>query len=355
MRFPHDARADENASTVRTKLLPATKHLAKHSVCGLPIAPSKLMVRDWARDARASSYNEFRSNRARQKHVLRLISAVIVGTIISQPVSAQQYPIRLDLHEKAGLTYYLVATGIETTMTEVTASGQLLNKATDKVTVEIMANVTVVEAANGWATRKRFTIRSSKVSRGNRTSAILPDGIEVIALIQNGQTVYEVNNQLIDEETAVLLRTVIGLHLVNVGDDEMYGTSTPRRIGQTWPVNSDAVKKLLKDIGAEGGKLEVTGRGILERVENDHVYVRSSVNVKDVLLPIRPELTTESGEIQTELWGRFPVLNDDITREHNGTIRISRFASGVDPHGKKAMMHVVYESRDHYEIRPVQK
>jgi len=240
-------------------------------------------------------------------------------------------------------------------MTEVTASGQLLNKATDNVTVEIMANVTVVEAANGWATRKRFTILSSKVSRGNRTSAILPDGIEVIALIQNGQTVYEVNNQLIDEETAVLLRTVIGLHLVNVGDDEMYGTSTPRRIGQTWPVNSDAVKKLLKDIGAEGGKLEVTGRGILERVENDHVYVRSSVNVKDVLLPIRPELTTESGEIQTELWGRFPVLNDDITREHNGTIRISRFASGVDPHGKKAMMHVVYESRDHYEIRPVQK
>lgn len=141
----------------------------------------------------------------------------------------------------------------------------------------------------------------------------------------------------------------------SVGDDDMYGTSTPRKIGENWSVSVDAMKKLLKEIGAQGGSQEITGTGLLEKVENDHTFVRSSVNVKDVLLPVRPELTTESGEIQTELWGRFPVLQDDITKESNGTIRVSRFASGVDAQGNKAFLHVVYERLDRYEIRPITK
>jgi len=35
--------------------MPAKKHSAMYSVCGLQIIPSKSLVRDWTRDARASS------------------------------------------------------------------------------------------------------------------------------------------------------------------------------------------------------------------------------------------------------------------------------------------------------------
>jgi len=287
---------------------------------------------------------------------LRLISAVVVGTIISLSVLAQSYPIKLDPHEKAGQTYHLVAATIDSTTAEATASGQLIKKAEESFTAELSANVTIEEASSsGWATRKRFTVLASKITRGSNTGLILPSGTEVIASIQNGQTVYEVNQKSVDEEIAGYLRAVINLHLASVADDDMYGTSTPKKVGESWQVNVDAMRKLLKEIGAQGGRQEITGTGTLEKVENNHAFVRSSVNVRDVLLPIKPELTTESGEIETELWGRFPLRVNDITEESHGTIRVSRFASGVNPDGKKVIVHVLYERLDRYAISPIQK
>src|SRR5437016_357325 len=96
---------------------------------------------------------------------LPLISAVVVGTLIPLSVLAQTYPIKLDPHEKAGLTYHLEATTFENTTAEATASAQLLKKAEDSFTVELSANVTIEEASSsGWATRKRFTVLNSKIT-----------------------------------------------------------------------------------------------------------------------------------------------------------------------------------------------
>jgi len=287
---------------------------------------------------------------------LRLISAFVVGVFLSFTVSAQRYPIRLDPHEKAGQTYHLEATTTDSTTAEVTVSGQLIKKAEESFTAELSANVTIEEASSsGWATRKRFTVLSSKITRGSNTGPILPSGTEVLASIQNGQTVYEVKQKLVDEEVAGVLRSVISLHVASVADDDMYGTPTPKEVGESWPVSVDAMKKLLKEIGAQGGTQQITGTGTLEKVENNHAFVRSSVNVSDVLLPIRPELTTESGEIKTELWGRFPLLVNDITEDSNGTLRMSSFASGVNADGKKVIVHVLYERRYRYAISPIQK
>jgi hypothetical protein len=287
---------------------------------------------------------------------LRLIPSVVVGSLIPLSVLAQTYPIRLDPHEKAGQTYHLEATTTDSTTAEATVSGQLIKKAEESFIAELSANVTIEEASSsGWATRKRFTVLSSKITRGGNTGPILPSGTEVIASIQNGQTVYEVNQKMVDEEVAGALRSVIGLHQASVADDDMYGTPTPKKVGESWPVSVDANKKLLKEIGAQGGTQQITGTGTLEKVENNHAFVRSSVNVRDVLLPIRPELTTESGEIETELWGRFPLLVNDITKESNGTIRMSRFASGVNPDGKKVIVHVLYERLDRFAISPIKK
>jgi hypothetical protein len=215
---------------------------------------------------------------------LRLSSAVVVGTLIPLSVLAQTYPIKLDPHEKAGQTYHLVATTTDSTTAEATASGKLLKKAEDSFTVELSANVTIEEvSSSGWATRKRFTVLTSKITRGSNTGPILPNGTEVVAFIQNHQTVYEVNQSLVDEEVVGALRAVITLHLASVADDDMYGTPTPKKVGESWPVSVDAMKKLLKEIGAQGGTQQITGTGTLEKVENNHAFVRSSVVVRDVL------------------------------------------------------------------------
>ncbi len=288
------------------------------------------------------------------KQTLRVLSAVVVITLISLTVSAQQYPIKLDRSEKAGQSYHLVATSADKTTVDITVSDQVMKKDEDVVAVELSADVTILAASSSnWATRKRFTILSSKLTRAGSTGPILPNGTQVIALIQNGQTVYEVNQKLVDKEVAGALRAVISLHLASVADDDMFGTPTPKRIGESWPVSVDATKKLLKEIGSQGGKQEITGSGTLVKVENNHIFVRSSIIVRDVLLPITPELTTESGEIETELSGRFPLQQRDITEDSNGIIHMSRVGSGLTADGKKAKVHVVYERKSRYEIRPL--
>src|SRR6266852_5998116 len=108
---------------------------------------------------------------------LRLISAVVAGTIVSLSVLAQSYPIKLDPHEKAGQTYHLVATTTDSTTAEATVSGQLTKKAEEIFTAELSANVTIEEvSSSGWATRKRFTVLTSRITRGSNTGPILPNG-----------------------------------------------------------------------------------------------------------------------------------------------------------------------------------
>src|SRR5712692_4775803 len=173
----------------------------------------------------------FRHSSFMLEQVLRLLSAVVVGTLISSTASAQRYPIKLDRHEKAGQKYHLVATSTDRTTVDVTVSDQVLKKNEDVVTVELSADVTILEASSGaWATRKRFTVLSSKITRADSTSAILPSGTQVTASIQNGQNVYEVNQKLVDEGIASALRAVISLHLASVADDDMFGSSTPKKV-----------------------------------------------------------------------------------------------------------------------------
>lgn len=288
------------------------------------------------------------------KQILLLLSAVVGIVLISPPASGQLYPIRLDRHEKAGDRYHLVAMTTETTKADASVSGQSRQKSEDVVIVQLTADVTILEvASNNWATRKWFKVLSSNVTRAGSSGPVVPNGTEVIATIQNGQTGYLINNQPVSAELARDLRLVISLHLASVADDELFGTPTPKRIGESWGVGVNAMKKLLKEMNAKGGRQEITGTGTLEKVEGNHAFVRSSINVRDVLLPIAPELTTEAGEIESELSGRFPLRPRDLTVQASGRVYLSRAASGVDRDGKKVKLHVVYESKSRYEIRPL--
>src|SRR6185436_18054820 len=96
-----------------------------------------------------------------------------------------------------------------------------------------------------------------------------------------------------------------------VGDDEMFGTKTPKAVGESWSLNTDDIKKLLKEMGAPSDTVKISGTGMLERVEGNHVFVRSSVNVNDVMLPIPENFTAENGNFVTEYFGKIPLKEGD--------------------------------------------
>jgi hypothetical protein len=86
------------------------------------------------------------------------------GALDQTASAAQRYAIKLDRGVKAGDQYHVECASSNKTTTNVTVAGQFLRGSEDGFTIELSADVTVLAATlNGWATRKRFTVLSSKL------------------------------------------------------------------------------------------------------------------------------------------------------------------------------------------------
>jgi hypothetical protein len=259
----------------------------------------------------------------------------------------------LDRAERAGDQYHLEATSTNKTTTNITVSGQLMRSTEDWFSVSLSADVTIVEAnSTNWATRKRVKVLSSKWTRTGNTGPLLPEGAILDARIAGGRTLYEVDNKPVDEEVGRMLAAVINLHVSSQGDDDMFGTTSPKAVGESWTVNADSTKSLLKEMKSQGGRQEIHGTGSLERIEGNHLFVRSSITVYDVLLPTAG-VVPEGGEVGIDYWGRIPLQQSDPTRDVSGRIYMNLNGSATSNDGKKLKIQIIFESASHWEMRAI--
>jgi hypothetical protein len=181
---------------------------------------------------------------------------------------------------------------------------------------------------------------------------LLPEGGIVDVHLVNGLTVYELDNKPVDQEMARMLASMVSLHVSNQGDDDMFGTTSPKAVGESWAINTDSVKALLKEIKAQGGAQEISGTGTLERLEGNHLFVRSGITVHDVLLPMAGAVA-EGGEIGVDYWGRIPLQPTDPTREVSGRMYMAVNGNGTSQDGKKLKIQMIFESVSRYEMRAI--
>jgi len=286
------------------------------------------------------------------KSLLVAVALLLVQLISSTPLE-EKYSIKLDVPEKVGDTYHVETTVTESTTSNVTVAGQFAQKTEESAKVELSADVVIEAAANNWATRKRFTVLSSTITKGTSRRALVPERTVLVASIVDGRTVYEIDGRPVDEQTATSLRSVISLHTVSVADDGLFGTTSPRAVGESWPISTDAIKGLIKEIGVAAEPRLVNGSGRLEKVENNHIVVSGKMHVQDVLLVIAPQIPPGNGEIRVEYLGRIPVSKSDLSRAVEGTIYMLRVGTGANENGQQVRVEVIYENKSKYEIRPV--
>lgn len=291
------------------------------------------------------------------KKLAHLFAAGVALPLILSSVSAQNYRIRLDPIEKVGERYLLRATSRVNTKTTVAVEGQFLRSSEDGFSLHLFAKVmTLAINKNNWATRKSFVILNSSLTKGSASRPVLPEGTVVLASIENGKTTYRAKGKPLDEEITSALGSVISLHISEVGDDDMYGTSARKNVGESWPVRMEATGRVLKEIGVENSDPKIQGTTTLEKVEKNRLFVRGTIDVRNVLLPMATGITTEAGEIDLELAGAFPLLRSDLNRDVSQRIHMSSTgttAPGED--GKRATVRVIYESRTSFEIRPLRR
>jgi hypothetical protein len=98
----------------------------------------------------------------------------------------------------------------------------------------------------------------------------------------------------------------------DLSDDDIYGSKTPRKIGESWPMNADVLRKGWTGMGWKIDAGAMTGQTKLESAETVRdtpmLHVSSTTDLKNATPPgIPPEIRVVSSEFHTRLEASVPV------------------------------------------------
>jgi hypothetical protein len=126
--------------------------------------------------------------------MFQLLFALLVATSlgVAQNPSPQRYPIKLDVPDRVGDRYHVDASATERKTVTTTVPGQFAQTENDEFSVELAADVVIEAVEKDVATRKRFTILNSKITKGGNSRPLLPEGSIVVASREGDRTVFQV-------------------------------------------------------------------------------------------------------------------------------------------------------------------
>lgn len=283
---------------------------------------------------------------------LSLIGLVLALLFTGQP---QDYEVRLARPMKVGSKYRLAATGSETVRSKLTTGDRVVKTTEEGFTLEFVADATVLEVdGQGRATRKSFTVVSSKITREGETNALLPAGTVVVAAAQGSDVVFQVGDKPVERSIAKALSSVLSVYSGYPDDDELFGTRARKKPGESWGVNTDAAIAMLKELGAEARKEDVRGSTTLERVSDEHLFISARMDAANVLPPLPEGFKAEGGGFRVEISGRFPDVKSDGSMDETQKFTFEttgRRAPSADT--SELRFSIVSESTSTYQVRNV--
>ncbi|HJQ24543.1 MAG TPA: hypothetical protein VKA60_11555 [Blastocatellia bacterium] len=282
-------------------------------------------------------------------------TAVMAIFLVAVVALAQDYEIHLSRLSKVGAKHHLNATGSHAEYIEVTSGKRALRTTDEKFTYQLSADVTVLETdGKGHPTSESLVVVNSKLMKDGAERTFLPPGLVLVAAVEDGKTVFKMDGKPLDKETSKVLSSAISLYTGGLDDEEIFGTRSRKRVGESWPINPDAAVAMLKELGAQGKKEDVTGTMTLEKVEGGHLFLHGSTTIKPLEMPLPSEFKPEGGELQGEFSGRFPMKDSDGSLRQTLKARITlaarRAATGSTP---EIRMTAFFESSDEEEITPL--
>jgi hypothetical protein len=251
-----------------------------------------------------------------------LAAAPLFIILCSLSVAAQDYDIRLEPLSRAGDKYQLSATASQSIRVKLTSGAQVIQDTNDEFSLKLTADVRVLAVdAKGMATSKSFTITSTTLLKDGATRPLLPQGAVVLAKLQDGHTLFEVNGKPLEEEVAKVLSSAIALHSSDsISDEDMFGSLSRRKVGESWNLNIEAIMAFVKGLGGQVSKENITGTTILKKVENNQIVVHGIMDVANVLLPLSSDFIPEKGEIHSEFNNRLPLVNSNAGSDFNNKV-----------------------------------
>jgi hypothetical protein len=236
-----------------------------------------------------------------------------VSTLAAQtPGPRDRHAIRFERPRTVGSRYRIEVSGEKTMRMEQRGAAAPVR---DERTVVRMVAVERVLAVNalGSPTTSEYTIETFEVERAGAQITPLARGTVVVverATTPEGSARITVGGAPVAAEIAEALGVVVSRKVSAISDDEVFGSTTPRRVGERWNINDAVAEREL----AAAGLGEVQLRGQVRAVElvtvgtQPCLVLEASMTGRLSGIPsLPPSATFVNGSLETTHRGALPL------------------------------------------------
>lgn len=263
------------------------------------------------------------------------VSILVAG---STAWGAEDYAIKMQQPLKVGQHYKFTTTASELSRTTMGSGGKVMQGQTNSITVDMESDVTVDQVdAQGRPTKETHKI-VKLLERGAKEPA-LAAGTKLVAMRLKEKMAFEVDGKPADATTTRLLALTITMNSGGPTDDEIFGTTERKKIGDSWKINQDAaMKDATEKMAGQGMTIEsISGQTTLESVTKeggtDVLHLKSNMTAKVNPKPQGP-FTSAEAKMEANFTGAFPADPLKAKREEGVEMTMTfRGAGKPNPNG----------------------
>jgi hypothetical protein len=245
-----------------------------------------------------------------------VLMVCVTAATAAPPADAEaSHEIKLNRPMKVGQKFDLKAECMIVQKSGGTIMGSAVGAETTRYIVRLDSELEIVDVdKHGRATETEQVIRSCVISKNGQVIRDEKAGTRLRAWRRGEDKGIEVDGVAVADETAGVLEMVCCLEHDGATDDELYGSSEPRKVGETWPIEHDAVlADFQRQTSTPIQSKQLSGEmKLLEALERDGepcLKVFNRMKLDDAILglgPMPPGATLEEASTDIKIQGVFP-------------------------------------------------
>lgn len=236
-----------------------------------------------------------------------------VEPVTDEPLPPGMHRILLTRPDRVGARARIrrVTTDVRTTRTSKNGGPPKTETVRRRVELDAVTEIRAVDD-NRRATEIRYLIDRVEAAGPKGLRPILPPRSELVVLRKAGTPgELRIESKPLDDASLQALKSVIPTSLGANTEQHVFGTTEPRKIGDSWPIDADRARDGIAEVGIRSpGKARGTTRVVEQRQEGgeDCLFVLGQLELDRFELPdMPPGARTERSRLAMRFSGAYPL------------------------------------------------
>lgn len=229
------------------------------------------------------------------------------------PRAAEDFAIRLSHPEKPGSRMETDTTADTDDVVTFSVRGRVFRENKNQESWRLRAMETIDAITDqSEASRKTLKVIEFTQSSDGVTKPVLKPGAIIKAASDKGEETFTVDGSPAAPQVRKMLERLVSLSEDGrPTDDDLYGTSKRKKIGERWPIDSKAIARAMKTAKLSVAPDAVSGQATLKAVREKNgrrfLEIETTVATRDMEVEFIPTFKVVKAESNTTFSGLFPA------------------------------------------------